>query len=56
MGVHKDFGLTQHYGAIYLPDSFVLTLRYCAKVTVIKYESMSLNRIGAYKLDRVIVA
>ena len=42
-------------GAIYRPDSFLLMLRYCANLKAIKYESMSLNRIVADKLYRVIV-
>ena len=46
----------QLHGAIYLPDFFVLMLRYCANLKAIRYESMSLNRIVADKSHRVIVA
>ena len=46
----------QLHGANYRPDSFVLTLRYCANLKAIRYESASLNRIVADKLHRVIVA
>ena len=46
----------QLHGAIYRPDSFVLMLRYCANLKVIRYESTSLNRIVADKSHRVIVA
>ena len=46
----------QLHGAIYLPDSFLLMLRYCAKLKAIRYESTNLNRIVADKLHRVIVA
>ena len=46
----------QLHGAIYLPDSFVLMLRYCAYLKAIRYESTSLNRIVADKSHRVIVA
>ena len=45
----------QLHGAIYRPDSFVLMLRYCAKLKAIRYESTSLNRIVADKSHRVIV-
>ena len=38
------------------PNSFVLMLRYCAILKVIRYESTSLNRIVADKSHRVIVA
>ena len=38
------------------PDSFVMMLRYCANFKAVRYESMSLNRIVANKLHRVIVA
>ena len=44
------------HGVIYCPDSFVLMLRYCANLKTIRYESMSLNKIVAGKLHRVIVA
>ena len=33
------------HGAIYRLDSFVLMLRYCANLKVIRYESTSLNKI-----------
>ena len=46
----------QLHGVIYLPDSFVLMLRYCANLKAIRYESMSLNRIAADESHRVIVA
>ena len=46
----------QLHGAIYLPDSFVMMLRYCANLKAIRYESTSLNRIVADKSHRVIVA
>ena len=46
----------QLHSAIYRPDSFVLMLRYCANLKVIRYESTSLNRIVANKSHRVIVA
>ena len=48
-------GLRLH-GAIYRPDSFILTLRFCANLKAINYESTSLNRILADKSHRVIVA
>ena len=52
-----DFNLRlQLHSAIYRPDSFVLMLRYCAKLKAIRYESTSLNRIVADKSHRVIVA
>ena len=35
--------------AIYRPDSFVLTLCYCANLKAIRYESTSLKRIVADK-------
>ena len=41
----------QLYGAIYRPDSFVLMLRYCGNLKVIRYESTSLNRIVADGLE-----
>ena len=43
----------QLHGVFYLPDSFVMMLRYCANLKAIRYESTSLNRIASY---RVIVA
>ena len=46
----------QLHGAIYRPDSFVLTLRYCTNLKAIRYESTNLNRIVADKSHRVIVA
>ena len=46
----------QLHGATYRPDSFVLMLRYCANLEVIRYESTSLNRNVADKWHRVIVA
>ena len=46
----------QLHGAIYLPDSFVMMLRYCANMKAIRYESTSSNRIVADKSYRVIVA
>ena len=52
----RDTFRLQLHGAIYRPDSFVLILRYCANLKAIRYESMSLNRIAAEKLHRVIVA
>ena len=45
----------QLHDPIYLPDSFVLMLRYCANLKAISYESTSLNRIVADKSHRVIV-
>ena len=42
--------------AIYRLDSFVLMLRYCANLKLIRYDSTSLNRIIANKSHRVIVA
>ena len=50
-----DLRLRLH-DAIYRSDSFVLMLRYCANLKVIRYESTSLNRIVADKSHRVIVA
>ena len=44
------------HGAIYRPDSFVLMLRYCATLKVIRYKSTNLNRIIADESHRVIVA
>ena len=38
------------------PDSFVVMLRYCANLKVIRYVSTTLNRIVSYKSRRVIVA
>ena len=46
----------QLHGAIYRPDSFVMMLRYCSNLKVIRYESTSLNKIMADKSHRVIVA
>ena len=46
----------QLHGAIYRSDSFVLMLLYCANLKAIRCESTSLNRIGADKSHRVIVA
>ena len=46
----------QLHGAIYRPDAFVLMLYYCANLKAIRYESTSLNRIVADKLNLVIVA
>ena len=46
----------QLQGAIYRPDSFVMTLRYCANLKAIRYESTNMNRIVANKSHRVIVA
>ena len=43
------------HGVIFRPDSFVLTVRYCANLKAIRYESTSLNRITSDKLHRVIV-
>ena len=58
-GIHLTafdrLGLQLH-GAIYRPDSFVLTLRYCTNLKAIRYESTSLNRIVADKSHRVIAA
>ena len=48
--------MLQLHGAIYRPDSFVLMLRYCANLKAIRYDSTSLNRIGADKSHRVVVA
>ena len=50
----QTLGLQLH-GAIYLPNSFVLVLRYCASLKAIRYESTSLNRIVADKSHRLIV-
>ena len=38
------------------PDSFVLMLRYCANLKVVRYKSASFNRIVADKLDCAIAA
>ena len=46
----------QLHVAIYSPDSFVFTLRYCANLKAIRYESTSFNRIVADKSHRVIAA
>ena len=46
----------QLHGTIYLPDSFVMMLRYCANLKAIRYESTSSNRIVADKSHGVIVA
>ena len=46
----------QLHEAIYHPDSFVLTLRYCMNLKAIRYKSMSFNRITADKLHHVIAA
>ena len=46
----------QLHGPIYRPNSFVLTLRYCANLKAIRYESKSLNRIVTDKSQRVIAA
>ena len=46
----------QLHGANYRPDSFVLMLRYCANLKVMRYESTSFNRIAADKSYHVIVA
>ena len=46
----------QLHGAIYCPESFVMMLRYCATLKVIRYESTSLNGIVADESHRVIVA
>ena len=46
----------QLHGVIYLADSFVLVLRYCANLKAIRYESTSFNKIIADKSHRVIVA
>ena len=54
-GIGLSLRLRLH-GVIYRPDSFVLMLRYCVNLKVIRYESMNLNRIIADKSHRVIVA
>ena len=46
----------QLHGAIYRPDSFVLTLHRCVNLKAIRYESTNLNRIAADKSHHVIVA
>ena len=46
----------QLHVAIYRPDSFVFTLRYCANLKAIRYELTSFNRIVADKSHRVIAA
>ena len=46
----------QLHGAIYRPDSFVLTLHHCVNLKEIRHESTSLNRIAADESHRVIVA
>ena len=56
LSLKMEFGKGQLHGAIYLPDSFVLMLRYCANLKAIRYESTTLNGIVADKSDRVIVA
>ena len=53
---HSKSVRLQLHGAIYRPDSFVLILRYCAKLKAIRYESTSFNRIVADKSHRVIAA
>ena len=54
--VPKGFYRLQLHGTIYRPDSFVLMLRYCANLKLIRYESTSLNRIVADKSHRLTVA
>ena len=44
------------HDAIYLTDSFVMMLCYCAKLKAIRYESTGLNTIVADKSHSVIVA
>ena len=44
----------QLHDAIHCPDLFVLMLRYCANLKVIRHKSTSFNRIVADKLHRVI--
>ena len=56
MLVRNDHIRVQSHGAIYLPDSFVLMLRYCTNLKAIRHESTSLNRIVADKSHSVIVA
>ena len=46
----------QLHDAIYRPDSFVLMLRYCANLKVIRHKSTSFNRIVGDKLHRVIAS
>ena len=46
----------QLHNAIYLPDSFVLMMRYCANLKAIRYKLTSFNRVVADKLHRVFVA
>ena len=46
----------QLHSAIYSSDSFVSMQRYCANLKVMRYESLSLNRIVADKSHCVIVA
>ena len=47
--------ITQYSIAIYLPDSFVLMLSYCANLKAIRYESASFNRIVADKSHSISV-
>ena len=47
--------LLRLHGAIYLPDSFVMVLRYCANLEAIRYKSTSFNRIVADKPHRVTI-
>ena len=44
------------HGAVYRRNSFVLVLSYCANFKAIRCESVSLNRVVADKLHRVVVA
>ena len=46
----------QLHDAIHRPDSFVLMLHYCVNLKVIRYKSMTFNRIVADKLHHVIAA
>ena len=46
----------QLHDAIYCPNFFVLMLRYSMNLKVIRYKSMSFNKIAADKLHSVIAA
>ena len=54
--VYKETTVSVRLCVIYYPNSFALTLRYCANFKAIRYESRSLNRVVADKSYRVIVA
>ena len=55
-GISNSRHRLQLHSVIYFPNSFVLMLCYCVNLKAIRYESVYLNRIVAYKLHDVIVA